>query len=224
MLQISRNQKTSFTYEDILKCKYPDLFERVEEQRDRLAELQNKLLTLIPKSKIVLPNMRLLHKALNSIETQTGTQAKITLHSLYNFADKAYLQVKNACEVLAKLINGESIEGYDNLTEADAHAYLDDLLDKLTIVNAQFAPALLDNIGVVGLLRLQRIADYMGTKYDLHDFNAIGKWTFRDIVGTVTAKGYFSLPMVMDATAEPIPVAITVVGEIVDNKELERIY
>lgn len=217
-LQINRNSRPTYTYREILENRYPELLSRAEEQRDRLAELQNKVVTLLPKSEITVPNMRYLHKAVNSIETQTGAQAKITLYSLYNFADKAYLQIKNLCEVLA-----ESINGANNITEDDAAANLEELVGRLTTLYNQLNPVLFENIGAVGLLRIQRITEYMGTKYNLHDFKTVGNWTFRDIVGMVLSQGFFSMTMILDASIEPTPTTTTI-GEVIDNEKLVSIY
>ena len=217
-LQISRDKKPTYTYKEILEDRYPELFEQAEEQRNCLAELQSKVIALLPNVKIIIPNRRYLQVGIHSVEAQTCAQEKIVLHSLYNFADKAYIQIKNMCEVLAEAINSNNC-----IAEEDAHVNLEDALDKLTVLYHQFGGALLENLGVVGLLRLQRIADYMGTKYNLYDWSAVGSWTFRDVVGTVTGHGYFGSDLLFAALAEPIPTAVTI-GEVAENSTMLRIY
>ena len=180
-LRINRNVKPTYTCKDIIEDKYQELLKRAEEQRDHLAELQNRVMEFLPKTEIVMP---FTPRYFSSVETLSGIQAKITLYALYNFADKAYLQIKDLCEVLAKSINGAN-----KVKEEDAVANLEELLNKLKAIFDKFGSAMLENIGIVGLLRVQHISDYMGAKYD---FKAVGNWSFRDIAYSVISQNTFS--------------------------------
>lgn len=188
-------ERGSYSAKEILENLYPELVEQVEEHRHRLGELQSRVRELLPTAKEHLPATKGITNAeLHSATAQANIQAYITLRSLYGFAIKAQLQIYNMCEGLAKAINGDK-----SVSEEDAHANLKEFLGRLSAMYDQYGPALFENLGVVGLLRMQHIADYMGAKYNLYDFSAVGSWTFRDVVGSVISRGYFGMDLILEA-------------------------
>ena len=55
------------------------------------------------------------------------------------------------------------------------------------------------------------------------DFIVYGNWTLRDIVGTVSTRGYFDLMIYTDLLNADIPEYYTV-GEVAENSIMVQIY
>ena len=219
MLQINRNESYVFayTYKEILEAKYSELLEKAETHCNRLATLQEAAVTCMDdaKAKLVSANNLKEFSDLNKQEVQANIQAYIFLHALFAFAGKVFSVIRGKCDALAKAIHEK-----DGWAEADCKDDLEDFLIKLENLYNSHIATLMENGGIVGLLRMVHIADCIATKFD---FTVYGNWTLRDLVGTVSTRGYFDLMIYTDLLNADIPEYYTV-GEVAENSIMVQIY
>ena len=219
MLQINRNKPyvEAYTYKDILEAKHRELLAQAETQRDRLATLQEVAATYMDdaKAKLVPVNKLKAFSDLNEPEVQANIQAYIFLHALFGFAGGVFALIRRKCDALAKAIHEK-----DESAEAHCKDDLEDFLIKLENLYNSHITMLMENSGVVGLLRMVHIADCIAPKFD---FTVYGNWTLRDIVGTVSTRGYFDLMMYTQLLDAEIPECNTV-GEVAENSTMVQIY
>ena len=219
MLKINRNKPyvEAYTYMEILEERYSELLKIAEMQRNRLATLREAAVTYMDdaKAKLVPVNKLKASSDLNEQEVQANIQAYIFLHALFGFAGGVFTLIRRKCDALAKAIHEK-----DKSAEVRCKDDLEDFFIKLENLYNSHISALMENGGVVGLLRMVQIADCIAPKFD---FSVYGNWTLRDIVGTVSTRGYFDLMMYTQLLDAEIPECKTV-GEVAENSTMVQMY
>jgi hypothetical protein len=217
MLRID-GPKPAYTLREILECDYQELLETAESGCAILTKLQNALVELLPLSKKMLPSNI---GQLADIEAQENFMAFIYHHSLFAFADKAYIMLNTQCTALAEALNS----GLEN-EEKDAADKLQKALDALS--NIPFENLL--EHAATGLHRLEIFKDYLQERLDFNVipvFDATGKlrghWSFRDITGTIVKNGLSHRGLLTDCIGVPLPCCHTI-GKVVDDETMLRIY
>ncbi|MBO7190218.1 MAG: hypothetical protein J6V55_06505 [Alistipes sp.] len=147
----------------IMEIYYPELWERVCNQEDRLRNIQNEIVKVLPEWKKRLANS--VEELVKSRDAQLDLQYYITLRALYLFAHKVWSKLYELCETLP---NPEC--GKDRYTEDDLNGLLSKLEDAglEDLLNA-------DDEDV--LIRLAKIVESI-----THDVvRVVGCWSLRDI-------------------------------------------
>ncbi|MBO7263220.1 MAG: hypothetical protein J6U93_01720 [Alistipes sp.] len=142
---------------------YPELWERVCNQEDRLRNIQNEIVKVLPEWKKRLANS--VEELVKSRDAQLNLQYYLTLRALYLFAHKVWSKLYELCETLP---NPEC--GKDRYTEDD----LNGLLSKLEDAGLE---DLLNSADEDVLISLAKIVESINHVV----VGVVGCWSLRDI-------------------------------------------
>lgn len=147
----------------IMEIYYPELWERVCNQEDRLRNIQNEIVKVLPEWKKRLANS--VEELVKSRDAQLNLQYYLTLRALYLFAHKVWSKLYELCETLP---NPEC--GKDRYTEDD----LNGLLSKLEDAGLE---DLLNSADEDVLISLAKIVESINHVV----VGVVGCWSLRDI-------------------------------------------
>ena len=157
----------------IMEIYYPELWERVCNQEDRLRNIQYEIVKVLPEWKKRLANS--VEELVKSRDAQLDLQYYITLRALYLFAHKVWSKLYKLCDKLT---------GSAYHTDCDTEDELNGLLSKLEDAGLE---DLLNSDDEDVLIRLVKIVEPI-----THDVvGVVGCWSLRDITrGNITMKDF----------------------------------
>ena len=205
------NLKRSYTYREVMEDDYQTLGEGAQKYVEHLAQVQAKIIDILPKYKSLLPNEFI---ELKEKEAQMNLLNYIRLCSIYTFADKAFETLDKLCRDLVDSKDKQDQEGIEVLIQkidALCNTSLDDFITD----------------DVTGFQRLCAKRQELGEKSIISDwivFKLEGvTWSFGDIVGTINSYGLFYESLWRDAMQNKDPKAVSI-GKLLDSDEMIRIY
>ena len=205
------NLKRSYTYREVMEDDYQTLWKGAQKYVEHLAQVQAKIIDILPKYKSLLPNEFI---ELKEKEAQMNLLNYIRLCSIYTFADKAFETLDKLCRDLVDSKNKQDHEG------------IEDLIPKIVaLCNTSLDDFITDD--VTGFQRLCAKRQELGEKSIISDwivFKLEGvTWSFGDIVGTINSYGLFYESLWRDAMQNKDPKAVSI-GKLLDSDEMIRIY
>lgn len=211
-LKITKNYRPSCTLREIFEDENPELWNKVQAQSKRLADLQEMVIPVLPLRQQQLPKDAGL---LNEADAQIAFQSYILARSLYAFADESNKLLDSQCTSYAKALNA-----HDTYDEEDALADLKKTIGAFDEVPLE---ALLDD-RVSGLHRLSAVAYRFKSRMDFGVFKSEnGSWSFHDIMGTIIRQGLSDANMLHDAINDIPPTSVSVT-ELLDDDVMRRVY
>ena len=201
----------SYTYRQVMETDYQSLWEGAQKYVNHLAQVQDKIIYVLPKYKSLLPNEYI---ELKGEKAQTNLLNYIRLCSIYTFADKAFQTLDKLCRDLVDSENKQDHEG------------IEDLIQKIVaLCNTSLDDIITDD--VTGFLRLSAKWQELREKSIISDWIVFklegGTWSFGDIVGTIDNQGMCDEGLWHDAIQNKDPKAVSV-GTLLDSNEMIRIY
>ena len=186
---------------------YQTLWEGAQKFVEHLAQVQAKIIDILPKYKSLLPNEFI---ELKEKEAQMNLLNYIRLCSIYTFADKPFETLDKLCRDLVDSENKQDHEG------------IEDLIPKIVaLCNTSLDDFITDD--VTGFQRLCAKRQELKEKSIISDWNVFSNWSFGDIVGTINNLGLYDEGLWHDAIQNKVPETISV-GTLLDSDEIIRMY
>ena len=185
--------------------KFPELLNKSFETVLRLKDIQQKIVEMLPQLKRQLPS----NEELQSTEGKLNLLTYILVRSLYGFANNIWITIDKQCDDLAVKISKNELNGHSDTVD----------LEKLVKDVEYFPLEEFLNDHVSGLLRFSNI---FYCSQCIRDFDAIMGWTFRDIMGNISAYG-ITQQLLDIAIGDSIPTASSI-GKLLDDDRTMRVY
>lgn len=205
MLKLGKNTNSCFTYSEIMEQEFNQLWCDSQKYVEHLTLMQENIVKMIPKYKILLPNE---FESLQDKKAQINLFNYIRLRSIYTYADKAFKVLDTLCK---DLVNAEG----DNIGIMDASSKIEALYD------ISLDDFITDEI--TGFMRLYIKWKELKGKSIIKDWTVFGKWTFGDIAGSISDKGMCYKKLWQETINDSIPEKVSI-GKLLDSDELIRIY
>ena len=195
---INKDYNPAYTERELFEDKFPELLNKSFETVLRLKDIQQKIVEMLPQLKRQLPS----NEELQSTEGKLNLLTYILVRSLYGFADKIWITIDKQCDDLAVKISKNELDGHSDTVD----------LEKLVKEVEYFQLEELLNDRVSGLLRFSNI---FYCSQCIRDFYAIMHWTFRDIIGNISAHGITQ--QLLDAAINDSIPTTSSIGKLLDD-------
>ena len=205
VILINKDYNPPYTERELFEEKFPELLNKSFEIVLRLKDIQQKIVEMLPQLKRQLPS----NEELQSTEGKLNLLTYILVRSLYGFANKIWITIDKQCDDLAVKISKNELNGHSDTVD----------LEKLVKDVEYFPLEEFLNDHVSGLLRFSNI---FYCSQCIRDFDAIMGWTFRDIMGYITAYG-ITQRLLDIAIGDSIPTASSI-GKLLDDDRTMRVY
>ncbi len=191
--------------------KYQLLWEGAQKYVEHLAQVQARIIEVLPKYKSLLPNE---FDELKEEKAQMNLLNYIRLCSIYAFADKAFQTIDKLCRDLVDSKGKHDQEG------------IEDLVQKIVaLCNTSLDDFITDDI--TGFQRLCAKWQELREKSIISDWIVFklenANWSFGDIVVTINNQGMCDEGLWHDAIQNKDPEAVSI-GTLLDSDEMIRIY
>ena len=204
-LIINKDYNPPHTKSELFEEQFPELLNKSSETVLRLKDIQQKIVEMLPQLKRQLPS----NEELQSTEGKLNLLTYILVRSLYGFANKIWITIDKQCDDLAVKISKKELNGHSDTVD----------LEKLVKDVEYFPLEEFLNDHVSGLLRFSNI---FYCSQCIRDFDAIMGWTFRDIMGNISAYG-ITQQLLDIAIGDSIPTASSI-GKLLDDDRTMRVY
>ena len=202
---INKDYNPPYTERGLFEEQFPELLNKSFETVLRLKDIQQKIVEMLPQLKRQLPS----NEELQSTEGKLNLLTYILVRSLYGFANKIWITIDKQCDDLAVKISKNELNGHSDTVD----------LEKLVKDVEYFPLEEFLNNHVSGLLRFSNI---FYCSQCIRDFDAIMGWTFRDIMGYISAYG-ITQQLLDIAIGDSIPTASSI-GKLLDDERTMRVY
>ena len=207
-LIINKDYNPAYTERELFEEKFPELLNKSFETVLRLKDIQQKIVEMLPQLKRQLPS----NEELQSTEGKLNLLTYILVRSLYGFADKIWITIDKQCDDLAVKISKNELDGHSDTVD----------LEKLVKDVEYFPLEEFLNDHVSGLLRFSNIFNIFYCSQCIRDFEAIMGWTFRDIMGNISAHGITQ--QLLDAAINDSIPTTSSIGKLLDDDRMMRVY
>ena len=204
-LIINKDYNPPYTKSELFEEQFPELLNKSFETVLRLKDIQQKIVEMLPQLKRQLPS----NEELQSTEGKLNLLTYILVRSLYGFANNIWITIDKQCDDLAVKISKNELNGHSDTVD----------LEKLVKDVEYFPLEEFLNDHVSGLLRFSNI---FYCSQCIRDFDAIMGWTFRDIMGNISAYG-ITQQLLDKAIGDSIPTALSI-GKLLDDDRTMRVY
>ena len=204
-LIINKDYNPPYTKRELFEEKFPELLNKSSETVLHLKDIQQKIVEMLPQLKRQLPS----NEELQSTEGKLNLLTYILVRSLYGFANKIWITIDKQCDDLVVKISKDELNGHIDTVD----------LKKLVKDVEYFPLEEFLNDHVSGLLRFSNI---FYCSQCIRDFDAIMGWTFRDIMGNISAYG-ITQQLLDIAIGDSIPTASSI-GKLLDDDRTMRLY
>ena len=204
-LIINKDYNPPYTKRELFEEKFPELLNKSSETVLHLKDIQQKIVEMLPQLKRQLPS----NEELQSTEGKLNLLTYILVRSLYGFANKIWITIDKQCDDLVVKISKDELNGHIDTVD----------LKKLVKDVEYFPLEEFLNDHVSGLLRFSNI---FYCSQCIRDFDAIMGWTFRDIMGNISAYG-ITQQLLDIAIGDSIPTASSI-GKLLDDNRTMRVY
>ena len=202
---INKDYNPPYTERGLFEEQFPELLNKSFETVLRLKDIQQKIVEMLPQLKRQLPS----NEELQSTEGKLNLLTYILVRSLYGFANNIWITIDKQCDDLALKISKNELNGHSDTVD----------LEKLVKDVEYFPLEEFLNDHVSGLLRFSNI---FYCSQCIRDFDAIMGWTFRDIMGNISAYG-ITQQLLDIAIGDSIPTASSI-GKLLDDDRTMRVY
>lgn len=202
---INKDYNPPYTKRELFEEKFPELLNKSSETVLHLKDIQQKIVEMLPQLKRQLPS----NEELQSTEGKLNLLTYILVRSLYGFANKIWITIDKQCDDLVVKISKDELNGHIDIVD----------LKKLVKDVEYFPLEEFLNDHVSGLLRFSNI---FYCSQCICDFDAIMGWTFRDIMGNISAYG-ITQQLLDIAIGDSIPTASSI-GKLLDDDRTMRVY
>lgn len=204
-LIINKDYNPTYTKSELFEEQFPELLNKSFKIVLRLKDIQQKIVEMLPQLKRQLPS----NEELQSTEGKSNLLTYILVRSLYGFANKIWITIDKQCDDLAVKISKNELNGHSDTVD----------LEKLVKDVEYFPLEEFLNDHVSGLLRFSNI---FYCSQCIRDFDAIMGWTFRDIMGNISAYG-ITQQLLDIAIGDSIPTASSI-SKLLDDDRTMRVY
>ena len=201
------SKKTVYTYRDLMKCEFQQLWEESLKYVEHLTQMQKKIAELLPPKRSLLPDEFVKPQVK---EAQMNLLDYLRLRSIYAFADKSFKVLDQLCRDLVDAKNAQDQEGIESNS-----------LKIETLCKTQLDDFISDEI--TGFQRLCNKMHELRKKSIIYDWTVIKNWTFGDIVGTINSHGLSHEELWQNAINDSFPDGVSI-GALLDSDEMIRIY
>ena len=205
VISINKDYNPPYTKSELFEEQFPELLNKSFETVLRLKDIQQKIVEMLPQLKRQLPS----NEELQSTEGKLNLLTYILVRSLYGFANNIWITIDKQCDDLAVKISKKELNGHSDTVD----------LEKLVKDVEYFPLEEFLNDHVSGLLRFSNI---FYCSQCIRDFDAIMGWTFRDIMGNISAYG-ITQQLLDIAIGDSIPTASSI-GKLLDDDRTMRVY
>lgn len=205
VILINKDYNPPYTKRELFEEKFPELLNKSFETVLRLKDIQQKIVEMLPQLKRQLPS----NEELQSTEGKLNLLTYILVRSLYGFANNIWITIDKQCDDLAVKISKKELNGHSDTVD----------LEKLVKDVEYFPLEEFLNDHVSGLLRFSNI---FYCSQCIRDFDAIMGWTFRDIMGNISAYG-ITQQLLDIAIGDSIPTASSI-SKLLDDDRMMRVY
>ena len=205
VISINKDYNPPYTKSELFDEQFPELLNKSFETVLRLKDIQQKIVEMLPQLKRQLPS----NEELQSTEGKLNLLTYILVRSLYGFANNIWITIDKQCDDLAVKISKNELNGHSDTVD----------LEKLVKDVEYFPLEEFLNDHVSGLLRFSNI---FYCSQCIRDFDAIMGWTFRDIMGNISAYG-ITQQLLDIAIGDSIPTASSI-GKLLDDDRTMRVY
>ena len=205
VISINKDYNPAYTKSELFEEQFPELLNKSFEIVLRLKDIQQKIVEMLPQLKRQLPS----NEELQSTEGKLNLLTYILVRSLYGFANKIWITIDKQCDDLAMKISKKELNGHSDTVD----------LEKLVKDVEYFPLEEFLNDHVSGLLRFSNI---FYCSQCIRDFDAIMGWTFRDIMGNISAYG-ITQQLLDIAIGDSIPTASSI-SKLLDDDRMMRVY
>lgn len=205
VISINKDYNPPYTKSELFEEQFPELLNKSFETVLRLKDIQQKIVEMLPQLKRQLPS----NEELQSTEGKLNLLTYILVRSLYGFANNIWITIDKQCDDLAVKISKKELNGHSDTVD----------LEKLVKDVEYFPLEEFLNDHVSGLLRFSNI---FYCSQCIRDFDAIMGWTFRDIMGNISAYG-ITQQLLDIAIGDSIPTASSI-GKLLDDDRMMRVY
>ncbi len=205
VISINKDYNPPYTERGLFEEQFPELLNKSFETVLRLKDIQQKIVEMLPQLKRQLPS----NEELQSTEGKLNLLTYILVRSLYGFANNIWITIDKQCDDLAVKISKNELNGHSDTVD----------LEKLVKDVEYFPLEEFLNDHVSGLLRFSNI---FYCSQCIRDFDAIMGWTFRDIMGYISAYG-ITQRLLDIAIGDSIPTASSI-GKLLDDDRMMRVY
>ena len=202
---INKDYNPPYTESELFEEQFPELLNKSFETVLRLKDIQQKIVEMLPQLKRQLPS----NEELQSTEGKLNLLTYILVRSLYGFANNIWITIDKQCDDLAVKISKKELNGHSDTVD----------LEKLVKDVEYFPLEEFLNDHVSGLLRFSNI---FYCSQCIRDFDAIMGWTFRDIMGNISAYG-ITQQLLDIAIGDSIPTASSI-SKLLDDDRTMRVY
>lgn len=202
---INKDYNPPYTESELFEEQFPELLNKSFETVLRLKDIQQKIVEMLPQLKRQLPS----NEELQSTEGKLNLLTYILVRSLYGFANNIWITIDKQCDDLAVKISKNELNGHSDTVD----------LEKLVKDVEYFPLEEFLNDHVSGLLSFSNI---FYCSQCIRDFDAIMGWTFRDIMGNISAYG-ITQQLLDIAIGDSIPTASSI-GKLLDDDRTMRVY
>ena len=205
VISINKDYNPPYPERGEFEEQFPELLNKSFETVLRLKDIQQKIVEMLPQLKRQLPS----NEELQSTEGKLNLLTYILVRSLYGFANNIWITIDKQCDDLAVKISKNELNGHSDTVD----------LEKLVKDVEYFPLEEFLNDHVSGLLRFSNI---FYCSQCIRDFDAIMGWTFRDIMGNISAYG-ITQQLLDIAIGDSIPTASSI-SKLLDDDRTMRVY
>lgn len=205
--RIGKSIHVSYTRKDIMEDNYSNLWSKADTLANKLVNLQEKVIGLLPEANRLLPSRV---EALKDEEAQANFLNYIRLRALYAFAEKLWKVIEEQSRKLA-----EAHDKDNRYERENAEAALEKTLNIAATIPFDELTTKPEN-GLTNLYNYLLL--FQGVP---NDFQVFRELSFRDIIGTAD---YSTNGTILKSTIDDEYPTSPNIGELLDDDEMIRVY